>query len=275
MIFADSHTHTCFSFDGDPDTTPVLSCERAAQIGLTDLAITDHLDINGSVEGYEPYADGPAAAAVLEAKEQYRGRLHVALGLELGQATQYPEKSRAALAKHPYEFVLGSLHNLRMAPDFCYFRFEHPDFGPALIQHYFSRVLDETLELIDFPGIHSLAHLTYMHRYVRRAGKDIDFSPFRDRLELLFTRMAERGIALELNMSNYRRGIPLPMPTQELFRLYRACKGELVTVGSDAHTAGDLAANVLDGYRFLSEIGYSCVTVFRDGKPFTDKMKFI
>ena len=61
MIYCDFHTHTKFSFDGDPSSTPDALCRRALEIGLTDLAITDHCDINGEVEGiYDVYASDAA-----------------------------------------------------------------------------------------------------------------------------------------------------------------------------------------------------------------------
>ena len=54
MILCDTHTHTRFSFDGAPDSTPDALCRRALEIGLTDLCITDHCDVNGEAEASIP-----------------------------------------------------------------------------------------------------------------------------------------------------------------------------------------------------------------------------
>ena len=84
-----------FSFDGAPDSTPDALCRRALEIGLTDLCITDHCDVNGEAEGIYTHYDADAAwDAMTEVQEKYRGRLYISRGLELGNATQYPEIAR-------------------------------------------------------------------------------------------------------------------------------------------------------------------------------------
>ena len=50
MCLCDYHTHTRFSFDGDPATTHDAMCRRALEVGLQSIAFTDHCDINGEVE---------------------------------------------------------------------------------------------------------------------------------------------------------------------------------------------------------------------------------
>lgn len=240
---ADLHTHTVFSFDGRPEAKVEAMCESAIQKGLSYLAITDHCDINGELEGIYPVLDKEGVlAAVTAAKEKYADRLTVLFGVELGQATQYPAEARALLDRYPYDIVLASLHNLASTPDFYYM--SRPDgeiaapqmseMTDAQIADLFDRVLDESMDLLDFEGIHVLTHLTYMHRYVRRVGKQLDFKPFYPKLTALFHKMIEKGVALELNTSTLRGG-DITMPTEELVALYRRCGGKLISVASDAH----------------------------------------
>lgn len=256
---ANFHAHTCFSFDGCPEATVTAMCESAIEKGLSLIALTDHCDINGEIEGIYPVLDKKGVfAAVSEAKEKYADRLTVLFGVELGQATQYPAEARALLQKYPYDIVLGSLHNLANNPDFYYMSQPVAEFpAPQLsemtageINALFARVLEETMELLDFDGIHVLTHLTYMHRYVRRVGKEMDFSVFTPALTALFQKMIRRDVALELNASTlYREGVT--MPTPELIALYRRVGGRLISLGSDAHhpdrvTFGfDRAASIL------------------------------
>ena len=266
MLLFDSHTHTCFSPDADKKNTPFALCEEAVRRGLTGIAITDHCDVNGQVEGIYPvFERDKCYAEILNVKEHFRGKLRVSLGIELGQAPDYPEYSRNVLSQHKYDFVLGSIHNLSGVPDFCYFKYEK--LSDALCRQLFSRTITAARGLCDFGGISSIAHLTYMHRYMLLAGKTMDFSEYRDQLVDLFTAMIDRGIALELNVSLIRKGIPLYMPTAEIFRLYRDVGGKLVTVGSDAHFACDVGANIADGYALLSSIGFDRVAFFENGTP--------
>ena len=114
------------------------------------------------------------------------------------------------------------------------------DMTDAEIAALFDRVLDETLELLDFDGIHVLTHLTYLHRYVRRVGRDLDFSAFTEKLAHVFEKTVQKGVALELNTSTVlEEGISMPTPA--LLSLYRRCGGRLISVGSDAHVPQKVA----------------------------------
>lgn len=272
MILCDTHTHTRYSFDGAADSTPDSLCRRALEIGLTDLCITDHCDINGEVEDiYSHYEADAAWDEMTEAQEKYKGRLRLYRGIELGNATQYPAEAAAVLARHPYEYVIGSLHNLKDVPDFCMLRYE--EMTPALINRLFDRALDETLEMITFPHLTTLGHLTYMHRYITLAQKPFDFKPFYDKITAIYRRLMASDMALELNVSTLWRGLGIGMPTLELLRLYADVGGRLVTVGSDAHAPVNLGRCIRQGYALLNAAGLHRVAVMRAGEWVTESIE--
>ncbi|MBQ9151998.1 MAG: histidinol-phosphatase HisJ family protein [Clostridia bacterium] len=266
MFLCDYHTHTHYSFDGDPAATHDAMCRRALEVGLTDIAFTDHCDINAEVEGLydRPYDADRAFSSMMEVKEKYKGRLNVVCGLELGNATQYPAEAAAVLAAHPYEFVIGSLHNLHDVPDFCLMNYGHMSNG--LIQQLFNRMLDETLDMIRFPGITTLGHLTYMHRYITLAGKTLDFKPYYGKIEHIYRELMARDIALELNVSTLWKGLGISMPTMELLKLYKDCGGKLITIGTDAHAPVNLGKAIRKGYAILETVGFHEVLTVQNGQ---------
>ena len=265
MFLCDYHTHTHFSFDGDPSSTHDAMCRRALELGLTDIAFTDHCDVNGEVEElYTIYDADKAFASMMEVKEKYKGRLNVICGIELGNPTQYPDYAAKALAAHPYEFVIGSLHNLRDVPDFWFLNYEPmPD---ALIARLFDRTLDETIEIAKYPGISTLAHITYMHRYVSLTGRKLSFKPYYEKLEHLYRTIIERDVALEINVSTLWKGLGFSMPTMELLKLYVDCGGKLITIGTDAHAPVNLGKSLRQGYAILETVGIHEVMTVRDGR---------
>lgn len=265
MFLCDYHTHTRFSFDGAPAATHDAMCRRALEVGLSEIAFTDHCDINGEVEGiYDPYDADAAFAAMLEVKEKYKGRLNVLCGIELGNAHQYPAEAKAVLAAHPYDFVIGSLHNLTDLPDFCFLKYEHmPD---ALIARLFDRALDENLRLAQFEGITTLGHITYMHRYITRAGKPFDFKPYYDKLREIYRTIISRDVALELNVSTLWQGLGVSMPTMELLKLYKDCGGKFITVGTDAHAPENVGKAIRKGYAILQTVGFHEVVTIENGQ---------
>ena len=265
MFLCDYHTHTRFSFDGAPAATHDAMCRRALEVGLSDIAFTDHCDINGEVEGiYTPYAADEAWAAMSAAKEKYKGKLHLSMGIELGNAHQYPAEAAAVLARHPYEFVIGSLHNLTNVPDFCMFRYDM--MTDALLHRLFDRMLDETLQMVSFKGLHTLGHLTYMHRYITLAKKPFDFKPHYDKIIAVYERVLAHDMALELNVSTLWKGLGISMPTLELLKLYQDVGGHLITVGSDAHSPENVGKCIRKGYALLKTAGFHEVMVMEDGQ---------
>ncbi len=266
MFLCDYHTHTHFSFDGAAHATHDAMCHRALEVGLSDIAFTDHCDINGEVEGlYTPYRAAEAFAEMQAIKDKYQGRLNVVCGIELGNATQYPREAAEVLAAHPYDFVIGSLHNLRGVPDFSMLKYNM--MTPAHIARLFDRALDETIDMVAHTdGLTTVGHITYMHRYVTLAERKLDFKPFRDKLAHLFGILVDRDIALEVNVSTLWKGLGITMPTMELLKLYRDCGGRLVTVGSDAHAPENLGKAIRKGYAILQTAGFDHVLTVRNGE---------
>lgn len=257
---ADFHTHSNFSFDADPAATLAALCEAAIEKGLSHLAVTDHSDLNANADAFEHSFDpGARFDAFRRVKAEYAGRLTLLFGIELGEANRYPDTAAAVLSRYPYDVVLSSLHNLEGEKDFYYF-----DFAPLTdseIAALFDRVLDETEQLCDIPGTHIITHLTYLHRYVRRDGREMDFTPFTKRLCAIFEKMIARGLALEVNTSTLCENGGVTMPTAELIALYRKCGGRLISLGSDAHRPADIAKQFDRAEQMLRDCGFTELAV--------------
>ena len=145
MMYADSHTHCTYSFDGQQTVDEL--CASALEHGLSRVAITDHFDADGEFEDYYTHYDPKAAKRdIEEAREKYRGRLEIARGLELGQPYSHPAESEAFVKKYSFDFVIGSLHNLLRVPDFSFINFEKVP--QPLIERLWERDLEETYELL-------------------------------------------------------------------------------------------------------------------------------
>ena len=115
-----------------------------------------------------------------------------------------------------------------------------------------------------------LAHCGYCRRYMLRAGIDaaMTLDRFGEEIEAILRAVIDKGKGLELNCSGMREGDACgPFPSEEILRLYRALGGEIVTVGSDAHTPQDAAKGVRAGFALLRRCGFDYVTVYRQRKP--------
>ncbi len=257
-MLADLHTHSFYSFDGKLNASPDNIAEAAIAAGLTHVAVTDHCDIDCELAGlYRPLDREAAFEALLCAKEKYKDRINLLIGIELGQAHHCPDAARAVLEERPYDIVLGSLHNLENERDFAFFDFKGTTAKEA--NALFARVIAEEMQLCEFDGIQIVTHLTYMDRYLHRAGKALDVTPHKDALLRLFEKIVQRGLTLELNTSCL--DTDLGMPTPEILSLYRSVGGTRVCLGSDAHSPERIAQHFEKGYRILSDCGFTELTL--------------
>ena len=142
---SDCHSHSNCSPDGEH--SPGAMAERARELGLYAYTLTDHCECN-EYEG--KYRERQAIAwAEMEKLSVPKGLVFLK-GIELGQATQNPEGAREAVEKYPYDFVIGSLHNLRDKEDFYYMdcREKPREEIDGLLDAYW----DELLEMIELGG---------------------------------------------------------------------------------------------------------------------------
>ena len=275
MYYADCHTHSKFSYDELPDVPSSqieALCESAISAGMDEIAVTDHYDVNAVLEcgvKADPVAAGKEINA---AKEKYAGRLQVSFGIEISQAEEYPDHINGLLSSVSFDYVLGSLHSLPGKQDLGYY--DYKEMSQEEIEELFEETLGYLMQICDFRGINAIAHCTFMHRFVKAAGKDIDFGKHHSSIGDLFRKIIHTGKSLEVNTSGMSICRDLTFPSHELVRYYRELGGEMVTCGSDTHGTDDYGVGngIKITYEFLKEAGFRYITVFHEGRPFMKKL---
>ena len=276
MNLIDCHTHTQFSVDSEADINEML--EKACAMGLAAYAVTDHAECNRWYSA-ENYADDPtypyynfgddfenSVSAVTKLKEKYDGRLNLICGTEMGQATHNFEIAEKIISDSRLDFVIGSMHQLPRTEDFAFL-----DYGAmsedeiyALAERYFL----EIHKLCRWGKFDVLGHLTYNLRYIKgNAGIDLDIIRFDEIIAESFRQLAEKGRGIEINTSGYRQKYGDSFPSLKYVKLFRDLGGEIISVGSDAHTVEDLGKNVKDGAETALAAGFKHLCYFKERKP--------
>ena len=262
---ADQHTHSMFSMDSENKIEDV--CEKAIAMGLDELVITDHLDLNSNemILSLEPPYEADKAYTVMCAyRDKYYGRLKLGVGLELGQAHDCPEKAKEILEKYSYDQVIGSVHNLRGMPDFYLMAFYK--ITGRQCQVFLTQYFKELEEIVDLGYFDTLAHLTYPLRYFKEGGHDLSLEPHMPTIKRIFEKLIAKGKALEVNTSGYRKDLGCPLPDLDILKLYYDMGGRLITVGSDAHHVEDIGADIRRTYDELEKIGFTHIASFTERK---------
>lgn len=258
---ADCHNHSFCSPDGKH--SPQAMVDRAKELGLYVYTMTDHCECN-DYEGQ--YRERSKNAWREMEKLHIPEGLRFYRGIELGQPMQNLEGAKEAAARYPYDFIIGSLHNMRDYKDFYYLdcRQKSREEVDGLLHEYWT----ELLEMISWGGFDSLGHLTYPLRYIQgEQGVPVDLSSHMEHIEAVFSALIQKEIALEVNTSGLYGKLGATMPGPELLRQYRALGGKLVTLGSDAHCTENLAKGIDEGMELLKAAGFTEFAVFEKRKP--------
>lgn len=257
----DLHMHTDNSDDAHHSV--ILMCEYALRRGLRGVAVTDHCECNRYRSDRFDRAIRQSFFETVKARASFRGTLVVLAGMELGQAMQNLEAAEDALAANPYDFVIGSLHNVKGEADFWQVDYKEKD-PVELLDRYFN----EIIELVRWGKFDALAHLTYPLRYI--VGVEhipIHLERWSDQIDTILKELAQSGKALEINTSGFRQPYGKALPHLEIVRRFRELGGEYITVGADAHCCGDVGANIDDGLKLALDAGFRYIALFQQREP--------
>ena len=259
----DLHTHTDNSFDGNHSA--MFLCETAVKKGLRAIAFTDHIEIDFYLQDHFDRTAAQSYFEVAKARSAFTGKLTVCKGIELGQPTYDIPTAEELISSRGYDIVIGSIHNLRDKKDFCYLDYIKDNLDcNELLNTYF----DELLTLSQWGKFDTMAHLTYPLRYiVGNYGIKIDINDYSEKIDAILENLVKKDRALEINTSGLRQKLSRTMPDIDIVRRFRELGGKLITVGSDAHFAEHLGANIEDGLDIAKACGFKSVALFMNRIP--------
>lgn len=256
----DTHTHSIHSFDGNHSVKSL--CESAINRNIRYLAITDHCEIDAKNFDFETFCNNQYEDTK-NAKKQYKDKLNVYNGIELGQAIYNKPLAEKILKKYKYDFVLGSVHNLENMEDFYFLDYNNYDVTELLNQYF-----DALISLCEWGNFDSLAHLTYPLRYICGKYKiSVDLKNFYDKIDKILNLLILKNIALEINTSGLGMEINDFLPGKEIILRYKSLGGKYITIGSDSHYKEKIGNYIEEGMDLLKKCGFEYITVFENRKP--------
>lgn len=259
----DYHMHTRVSFDGHDTGLAMANAAKAA--GLKEICFTDHLD-------YDPLDQmGVLAFDTAAYNAEYDHLevpgLKIRRGMEFGMTDDNREQFRADLNRRHFDFVLGSIHFVDELD--VYFP---PYWEGKTVFDAEQRYLEATLNCVRLhDDFDVLAHLTYIAKtHSHPDPRPVAYGEHREIIDEILRVLARKGKGMEMNSSGVDRCGGF-LPTADIFRRFKELGGEIVTVGSDAHTADRVGQYSFEACEILKDIfGYVCT--FEDRKPIFHKL---
>lgn len=261
-MLSDFHLHSHFS--SDSEASPETMVQQAIRLGMKEMCFTDHYDVDfpGETDLFlfdiKDYFD-----CLHLLKEKYRSKIDIRIGIELGLQTHVKDHCEKIVSEHMFDFVIGSVHVVN-AQDPYYPAYYEGRSEQECYREYFETVLEN---LIKIDGYDVIGHMDYIVRYGPNKNKFYSYEAYRDILECILHTCIEKGIGLELNTGGLAYELGYPNPHPDLLRRYHDLGGEIVTVGSDAHTPKRLGFQFEQAKELLKNCGFHYYTVFNGRKP--------
>jgi histidinol-phosphatase (PHP family) len=259
----DAHLHTELSPDSD---VPIdVYAAQAAERRIAELAITDHVDFDhrDPAFGYSTFAD--RERVVRDAAERWASRgVAIRFGVELTYNRTWEHEIRAHLARHTYDFTIGSVHDWPDSPyrdrqELATWISGRSD--AEAVEPYVAEILGAARSgLFD-----AIGHLDVVKRYVGHHIPTARLAAAPELYRPVLAALVESGTALEVNTSGLRQAPGETYPTAAIVALFRELGGSAVTAGSDAHRVETFAFGLEDGYRLLAEAGFEELAFRRGG----------
>jgi histidinol-phosphatase (PHP family) len=255
---------------GFPSLTFVIHTPRLTRFRYASERATDVKFIRGDASYFD------YAGRMKELRERYAGRIHIRCGVELewlgeGLGLQW---NRAKLFQaYGMDFVVSSVH---FAPNGIPYDGSPEDTQELIrerggIEPFWAAYFDEVIEMVDasWQMISVVGHLDLpkLHAPLPSCFSDLDGadSETARRLFTLLEMIAERNLAIDVNLQGLRKGVGI-YPHSEILRRAHAL-GIPVAIGTDTHSIDDLGRDYAAGIDAVQAAGYRYYVSFSRGIP--------
>ena len=260
----DFHLHSNFSVDCKVPAEDMV--KQAIKMGLKAICFTDHIDLSLDLDrskdvlfNIEDYIK-----EINKLKYTYINEIEVLKGVEFGLQLGLVDKYNE-LSKYPFDFILCSIHSVDGSRIFSKQSSFDEDYEKGQVRYY-----TEMLNVVkNFDNFDSLAHIDFIDRFYKYKDMDFEFSDAAKEIVYdILKVIVEKEKALEINTAALRYDMNRFHPQEEILQMYRGLGGELITLGSDAHYTEDLAYGIKDAEKFLKELGFKYLYIYKKRRPY-------
>lgn len=260
-IKSDFHLHTSYSTDSDESMENVVL--KAIELGLKEICLTDHHDIDfpydeNTPEGSFVLNTDAYLYDILKLRQKYQDQINILFGVEVGVQPHLRRELAIYSKSYDFDFIIASTHVVdRKDP---YFRDLFSELSDAqLFDLYFHRVYEQ---LKMYSNFDVLGHLDYIVRYGYKKEEEYSYDKYKDIIDAILTQIIEMEKGIELNTGAIRSGMKELNPCADIVRRYRELGGEIITIGSDAHDVSRIADGFDRAEQVLLDCGFKYYATF-------------
>lgn len=261
-LMMDMHVHSTCSVDG---ASRIMDyARRAANLGLAYVGFCEHVDLDPRDRGCH-HLDSNRYDREMAAGRAVSPSVRLCQGVEMTYQASREEEIRAWLRERLWDYVVLSVHLVDYADGWAIV--SEPGATAAYFAAHSQRqayvpYFEELLKAAQSGLGDVLGHLDLIKRYGTAHYGSLEPAAFEEEIRAVLRAAVESGMGLEINTSGLRQAPGEPYPALTVLRWYREAGGEVLTVGSDAHQAGDLGAGIADAQDLARAAGFRAVASF-------------
>lgn len=225
----DFHIHSAISKDSD--TSLMVMALAAREQDFDGLCFTEHLDPYFP-DDFEPFTiDWPAYKSQIAAAREMFPEMEIYMGIEAGLNPNSYVGINKQIEENQPDFVLGSMHctdEMTIGEYDYYDRYDkrktQEDYMTCLIKN-----------MRDFDNYDVVAHIGFLSKFAPEEGWEIHYSEMPDYIDELLKIVIAKGKGIEVNASGLKNS-KFTLPTKDIISRYKELGGEIITIGSDAHS---------------------------------------
>lgn len=257
----DYHMHSDFS--GDCSTPADSMIQQAIALQLSGICFTEHHDLDVPTDIDFTIDFKQYFSRMQDLQKQYQGQIHIGIGMEFGLQKQLSPILHRLTQTYPFDFIIVSQHFVDQEDPYYPAFFEGKE-ERAAYERYFEEQYETLKQFKDFD---TLGHMDYIVRYGPDQNKYYSYKNYADYIDPLLKYLIENGKCLEVNTGGFRYGLGETNPAFSVLKRYHELGGELITIGSDAHTPDYIHYEFNRACSALLELGYRYYTIFAQRQP--------
>ena len=190
-------------------------------------------------------------------------KIIIRLGVEFGLQGHVIEETNEFYKQNDFDFVIGSTLCVKGVELYgnTFYR------GKTQHDAYLEYFLDLLNNIKEYDLFNVYGHMDYVNRYGDYDNRTLNHSEFKEVLDDILKTLIQKGQGLEINTSGFKYGLGHAHPKFEILKRYRELGGDIVTVGSDAHSPEFIASHFQDAYDMLKDAGFKAITTFEKQQP--------
>ena len=104
--------------------------------------------------------------------------------------------------------------------------------------------------------------MDYVVRYGPNKDANYCYDKYKDIIDKILSHLIDNEKGLEINTAGLTKGLKDIHPCTDILRRYHELGGEIITLGSDSHTADTVAAHFDKASEILLDCGFKYYCVF-------------